>query len=112
MDPEYAMMLETFMETAKAQNQKLVDGAVFIFVPPVAEGENGASVLSWMPEYCEREVGMVWHDVFVSLLWALINAGVDTKTLKEMVDYAATNSDSIKSSDLMESFKVKGGEVN
>jgi len=109
INPEYSMMLETFMETAKAQNQKLVDGAVFIFIPPSAEPSE-SSVLSWMPEYCERDSGLVWHDVFVSLLWTLLNAGVEQSVLRDMVDYAATNLNHIKSSNLIETFG--GGEPN
>ncbi len=109
-NPEYHMMLETFMETAKMQNQKLVDGAVFIFVPRMSKDDRGASILTWMPDNDDSDEGSVWHDVFVSLLWALLNAGVKDGVLKNMIDYASKNLDKTKSTDLMETFE--GGEVN
>ena len=110
INPEYTMMLETFMETAKAQNQELVDGAVFIFIPSGASESNESSVLSWLPDSSKKNSGLVWHDVFMSLLWALLRSGVEPSVLIDMVDHAKGNVGEVRSRDLSDEFEC--GEIN
>jgi hypothetical protein len=106
---EYTMMLEAFMETAKSQNQELVDGAVFVFVPQGGDA-NEATILSWISDHCERSDGLVWHDVFVAMLWTLLKSGVEGDVLRAMVEYAIKKQDLIDTSDVSEFFGE--GELN
>lgn len=104
---EYAMMMESFIENAKAQNQELIDGAVFIFVP---SGGNvyEATLLSWISEHCDRSDGLVWHDAFIAMLWTLLKSGVEPQVLKDMVEYAAKRQSAISATDVSSVF----GEEN
>lgn len=103
LDPEYAMMLESFMQTAKSCNQQLVDGAVMIFVPRGGETAD-STVVSWMPDHVDKDAGLIWHDIFLTMLWTLMNAGVSGEILTDMVSYAVKHSGSISSSDLSAQF--------
>lgn len=106
---EYTMMLEAFVETAKAQNQELVDGAVFIFVP--ANGNsNEATLLSWMSDHCKRSDGLVWHDAFIGMIWTLLKSGVEKKVLVDMIEYVASRSNEIKTTNVADAFGE--GELN
>lgn len=100
---EYTMILEAFMETAKAQNQELVDGAVFIFVP-AGGNANEATVLSWMSDHCDRSDGLVWHDAFIAMLWTLLKSGVDADILRGMIEYAAEKVEKISTTDVSACF--------
>jgi len=110
MNPEYAMLLETFMETAKAQNQSLVDGAIFVFIPRDGTSPADASIFSWISEESERSAGHVWHDAFISMLWALIKSGVGVKEIRKMIDYAEDHVESITASELESAFEE--GDLN
>ena len=110
INPEYTMMLEAFMETARAQNQELVDGAVFIFIPSGDTDLNESSVLSWLPDSGSQKNGAVWHNVFMSLVWALLRSGVEADVLTDMISYADKNISMVRSSDITDTFSC--GEVN
>jgi hypothetical protein len=94
MDAEYEMMLQSFLEHAKKQDQTALDGAVMIFLPPGGSALD-ASIFAWVSELADRTPSSVWHDSFVSMLFALIKAGVDMPTLHELVDFAEANADGI-----------------
>ena len=110
INPEYAMMLEAFMETARAQNQELVEGAVFIFIPSGDSGSNESSVLSWLPDTDSKSSGAVWHSVFMSLVWALLRSGVEADVLTDIINHANKNLDSVRSNDITDDFSL--GEIN
>jgi len=108
-EAEYLMLLESFMETAKAQNQQLIDGAVFIFVPSGGNA-NEATLLSWISEHCERSDGLVWHDAFIAMLWTLLKSGVEAQVLRDMVEYAVKKKDAISTTDVSQAFEE--GDLN
>jgi hypothetical protein len=90
MSTEFSMMLEAFMELAKQQDQKLLDGAVMVFLPAGGHA-NDASIFAWVSEETEKEAPNVWHDVFVAMLFALLKSGVDPTALHELIEFAKVN---------------------
>lgn len=106
---EYTMMLEAFMETAKAQNQELIDGAVFIFVP-AGGNSNEATLLSWMSDHCKRSNGVVWHDAFIGMIWTLLNSGVEEKVLVDMIKYVSSRKGDVTTTNVIDAFGE--GELN
>ena len=87
-DPKFAMMVESFMEHAKQQDQSVLDGAMFIFLPRDSQPTD-ASLFSWVSDDGDKQQSQVWHDVFVAFLFALLKTGVDLATIREMADHAA-----------------------
>jgi hypothetical protein len=87
-DPKFSMLVESFMEHAKKQDQSALDGAMFIFLPRDSQPTD-ASMFSWVSDDGTKQQSQVWHDIFVAMLFALFKTGVDLKTIKEMADHAA-----------------------
>lgn len=100
VDPKIVMMLQTFMETAKAQDADLIDGAAMIFIPRDGNAST-ATVMSWLPdEENRRPHGVIWHDVFIALMWSLLKGGLEPDALREMTEYSISNIDNIRTSAL------------
>ena len=57
-----------------------------------------------MSDTCKRSDGLVWHDVFIAMLWTLLRSGVDGDVLKDMVEYAIEKQNLIKTSDVSKLF--------
>jgi len=93
-DPRFAMMIESFMEHAKQQDQSILDGAMFIFLPRDSEPMD-ASLFSWISDDSNKQQPQVWHDVFVAILFALFKTGVDLTTVKEMANHAAKHVENV-----------------
>ncbi|MHC4371766.1 MAG: hypothetical protein ACYSW8_29475 [Planctomycetota bacterium] len=109
-DPKFGMLVESFMEHAKQQDQSVVDGAIFVFLPKDG-GAVDASLFSWVSETGNKKTSEVWHDVYLAMLYALLKTGVDVETLHELVQYAAKNMGTI-SANLSESpFEDDGSGV-
>ena len=106
---EYKMMLESFMENIKSQDDELVDGGLLVFIPANSTAAQ-ASILSWLPEHSTKDAGRVWHEMFVSILWTLLQAEIPAEILHEIVDYAAHYVDNITSKDVVSMFNID--EVN
>lgn len=90
IDPKFGMLVESFMEHAKQQDQSVIDGAIFVFLPHDG-GATDASLFSWISDEGSKKTSEVWHDVYLAMLYALLNTGVDLKTLHELADYADSN---------------------
>jgi hypothetical protein len=91
---KFGMLVESFMEHAKQQDQSVVDGAVFIFLPREG-GATDASLFSWVSDDGTKETSQVWHDVYLAMLFALLKTGVDLETIHEMADHAAGHIENI-----------------
>jgi hypothetical protein len=109
-DPKFGMLVESFMEHAKQQDQSVVDGAVFIFLPRDG-GAIDASLFSWVPDEGGKKTSEVWHDVYLAMLYALIKTGVDIPTLHEVIDYAAKNIGAITANLSDSAYGDDGSEV-
>ena len=108
-DPQFLMLLETFMETAKACDPNIIDGAVFMFIPK-GGGAGSSSVIAWIPEETDKDDSSVWHDSYLSLVWTLLKSGVDPLGLHGIIDYAADNLSEVDTQNLQSMFTE--GEAN
>lgn len=104
------MLVESFIEHAKQQDQAVLDGAIFVFLPRDSHPTD-ASLFSWVSDESDKEQSHVWHDVFVSMLFALFKTGVDLSTVKEMVDHAAKHVQTVTANLSDSPFDDNGSEV-
>jgi hypothetical protein len=86
--PEFKLMIEGFLEYAKQQNDDLVEGALFIFIPDGGDASN-MSILSWVPVDRGKDIGNVWQEAFIALVWTLMSAGITPIDIHRQVNYAA-----------------------
>jgi len=110
MNPEFAMLVESFMEHAKQQDQSVIDGALFVFLPRDSQPTD-ASLFSWVSDDTDKQQSQVWHDVFVAMLFALFKTGVDLPTIKEMAEHAAKHVETVTANLTDSPFGDDGSEV-
>lgn len=91
-NPKYAMLLESFLEHAKQQDQSVIDGAVMVFIPRGGLSKD-ASLFVWLSETTEKTQANIWHDTFVAMLFALLKSGVESEILYDLIDFAEENMD-------------------
>lgn len=89
---KYSMLLDSFLELAKQQDQSIIDGAVMVFIPRDGMSKD-ASLFVWLSDSSEKTQANIWHDTFVAMLFALLKNGVDKEILHELVDFADNNAD-------------------
>ena len=88
-DTNFQMLVESFMEHAKKQDQEIVDGGVFIFLPKDG-GATDASLFSWVSDSSNKTATDVWHDSYMAMLFALLKTGANAAMLHQATDYASS----------------------
>lgn len=109
-DPKFSMLVESFMEHAKQQDQSVTDGGIFVFLPRDG-GATDASLFSWVSDNSEKKTADIWHDAYMAMVYALLHTGVDAPTLHEMADHAAGNVGKMSANISESPFADDGSEI-
>lgn len=102
-DPQFAMLLDSFLSLAQEQDQSIIEGAVMVFIP-TGGSSSDASLFTWVSELSDQEIKDIWHDTFIAFLFALLKAGVGEETLAEIVAHAAAHIDQVTSEEADQMF--------